>query len=336
MNYALIALSKEGACLAAQAARSLPGADLFVHEHASFPPRRAPVGGSECSASFQPAVSPTSSRQGTAGLGRPGMQRTACGLEARDTADSKSALQPAACTRMRRFRSIIALTRSVFRKYRGLVYFAPCGVALRALAPLVKHKLTDPAVVVVDAGGRYAISLLSGHEGGANELALRVANILGAEPVVTTTTEALKTAIVGVGCRRGVSGRRIVRAVRGALRAARVKLPEVRLLASADIKAGEAGLLEASRLLSLPLRFISSEELRSTAKSFQRSELVQRKVALPAVAEPAALLAGRRTRLVLPKKTFRGVTVAIARESCLWSASAPAANSTAPAVLRKP
>jgi cobalt-precorrin 5A hydrolase len=237
---------------------------------------------------------------------------------------------------MRRFRSIIALTRSVFRKYRGLVYFAPCGVALRALAPLVKHKLTDPAVVVVDAGGRYAISLLSGHEGGANELALRVANILGAEPVVTTTTEALKTAIVGVGCRRGVSGRRIVRAVRGALRAARVKLPEVRLLASADIKAGEAGLLEASRLLSLPLRFISSEELRSTAKSFQRSELVQRKVALPAVAEPAALLAGRRTRLVLPKKTFRGVTVAIARESCLWSASAPAANSTAPAVLRKP
>ncbi|MGD0092289.1 MAG: cobalamin biosynthesis protein, partial [Planctomycetota bacterium] len=214
------------------------------------------------------------------------------------------------------FRSIMALTKRVFRNYCGLVYFAPCGVVARALAPQVKHKLRDPAVVVVDAGGRYAISLLSGHEGGANELALRVANILGAEPVVTTTTEALKTAIVGVGCRRGVAADRIVTAVCRALRAARVSLAEVRVLASADIKAGENGLLEAARILRLPLRFISADELRSTAKTFRHSRFVQSKVALPAVAEPAALLAGRRTRLVLPKRAWRGVTVAIARESC--------------------
>ncbi|MCY3023906.1 MAG: cobalamin biosynthesis protein, partial [Planctomycetota bacterium] len=135
--------------------------------------------------------------------------------------------------RVTRFSSIMALTARIFRAYDGLVYYAPCGMVVRALAPHVKHKLSDPAVVAVDAGGRFAISLLSGHEGGANELALCVANIIGAEPVVTTTTEALKTAIVGVGCRRGVPARRIVSAIRKALTAARVPLRDVRLRASA-------------------------------------------------------------------------------------------------------
>ena len=237
--------------------------------------------------------------------------------------------------RVTRFSSIMALTKRIFRAYDGLVYFAPCGVAVRAVAPHVRHKRSDPAVVVVDAGGRYAISLLSGHEGGANELGLSVANILGAEPVITTTTEALKTAIVGVGCRRGVPAGRIVTAVRSALKDARVPLADVRMLASADIKADERGLLEAARILGVPLRFISSEELRGTTRRFQRSAFVQRKVGLPAVAEPAALLAGRRTRLVLPKMVFPGVTVAIARESCLWSASARAESPTARAARRK-
>ena len=54
------------------------------------------------------------------------------------------------------------------------------------------------------------MSLLSGHEGGANDLALQIANLVGAEPVITTTTEALKSVIVGVGCRRGTEAERIV------------------------------------------------------------------------------------------------------------------------------
>ena len=51
-------------------------------------------------------------------------------------------------------------------KYDGLVYIAPCGVVVRAIAPFLEHKTKDPAVVVVDVGGRWAVSLLSGHEGG--------------------------------------------------------------------------------------------------------------------------------------------------------------------------
>ena len=215
----------------------------------------------------------------------------------------------------RRFKSIITLTREIFSHYDGLVYAAPCGVVVRALAENIRHKTTDPGVVVVDAVGRYAVSLLGGHEGGANDLAVTVSNIIGAEPVISTTTEALKTVIVGIGCRRGVKAGAIVDAVDSALREAGVERTEVRLLASADIKKDEKGLLEAAGLLGLPLRFIPSEEIRFSGRGFARSDFVEKKVNLPAVAEPAALLAGRRTRLILPKMKSGAVTVALARES---------------------
>jgi cobalt-precorrin 5A hydrolase len=215
------------------------------------------------------------------------------------------------------FMSVLLLTNEIFSLYEGLVYIAPCGVAARAIAPLIKHKTQDPAVVVVDVGGRYAISLLSGHEGGANNLALRIANCLGAEPVISTTTEAVKTLIVGIGCRRNVESRAIVNAVMEGLLRVNAVIGDVRLLASADIKKNEKGLLAAAEELGLNLRFIPSDEIVSTTRQFEHSEFVASKVRLPAVAEPCALLAGRRTRLILPKNIIHGVTIAIAREDCL-------------------
>jgi cobalt-precorrin 5A hydrolase len=222
------------------------------------------------------------------------------------------------------FGSILALTAEIFPRYGGLVYVAPCGVVVRAIAPHLKDKREDPAVVAVDAGGRYAVSLLSGHEGGANDLALQTANILGAETVITTTTEALKTLIVGVGCRRGTPAARIVAAVKQALAAAGARLDQVRLIASADVKADEAGLIVAAQELGLPLRFVSADEIRLTTRVFTPSRLVREKINLPAVAEPTALLAGRRTRLLLPRRTYDGITIAIAREHFPWSGSDPA------------
>lgn len=219
----------------------------------------------------------------------------------------------------RMFGGVMELTAEIFHRCDALVYVAPCGVAVRATAAHLRDKREDPAVVVVDVGGRYAVSLAGGHEGGANELALRVANIIGAEPVITTTTEALKDLIVGVGCRRGVKAEKVTRAVEEALELAGGALSRVRWLASADIKAEEEGLIEAAARLGIPLRFISSQEIRSAAFSFTRSEFVEKQVNLPAVAEPAALLAGRRTRLILPRTVMHGVTVAVARESFLWS-----------------
>jgi cobalt-precorrin 5A hydrolase len=224
----------------------------------------------------------------------------------------------------KRFGQVFPLIKEIFAQFAGLVLVMPTGVAVRAVAPLLRHKTEDPAVVVVDAGGRFAISLLSGHEGGANDLAVTVGNILGAEPVITTTTEALKQVIVGVGCRRGLSANKILQAIDTALAEAGVKREEIRWLASADVKADEAGLLQAAEVLGVPLRLVDSEEIRLSSRPFQHSAFVQEKVNLPAVAEAAALLAGRRTRLILPKKAYNGVTVALARENFLWSASAPA------------
>ncbi len=219
----------------------------------------------------------------------------------------------------RRFRRIAELTRDIFPRYQGLVYVAPIGVVVRAVAPCIRHKTSDPAVVVVDVGARWAVSLLSGHEGGANQLAMTVANALGAEPVISTTTEASKDLIVGVGCRRGAAADAIVAAVREGLSLAGCDSANVRMLASATIKAGEPGLWEAAKTLGLPLRLVPSEQIRQAALPFQHSDFVQEKVDLPAVAEPAALLAGRRTQLVLSRQILHGVTVAVARESCTSS-----------------
>lgn len=217
----------------------------------------------------------------------------------------------------RRFRSVCALTRRIFRKYRALVFIMPSGVVVRSIDGLLKSKSTDAAVVVVDIGGRYAVSLVGGHEGGANALALRVANALAAEPVISTSTEAVRDVIVGIGCRRGARAADIVKAVRIGLSRAGVPQGQVRWLASVDLKKNEAGLIEAAAKLGFGLRFVAAEEIRSTAKTFRHSPLVQRKLKLPAVAEPAALLAGRRTRLILRRTILSGVTVAVARENCL-------------------
>ena len=63
------------------------------------------------------------------------------------------------------------------------------GIAVRAIAPHVKDKFTDPAVVSVDEAGRFAVPLLSGHVGGANGLALRVAALTGGQAAVSTATD---------------------------------------------------------------------------------------------------------------------------------------------------
>jgi len=221
----------------------------------------------------------------------------------------------------KRFAGIVDLTREIFNSFGQIVYIAPCGVVVRSLAGNLRSKLTDPAVVVVDSGGRFVISLLSGHEGGANDLCVKVSNILGAEPVITTATEALKSVIVGIGCRRGTEEETISAAIREVLLMAGIDLEEVRFLASADIKSDEEGLIQAAERLGVPLRFIASEAIRAAAGQVQQHAFVEEKVGLPAVAEPAALLGGRRTKLIWPRTICNGVTVALARESFSWSAS---------------
>ena len=79
--------------------------------------------------------------------------------------------------------------RAGFSKYDSLVCIMATGIVVRILAPLIVHKASDPAVVVLDQKGKHAISLLSGHLGGANDLAREMAAISGGEAVITTATD---------------------------------------------------------------------------------------------------------------------------------------------------
>ncbi|MDN3248618.1 precorrin-3B C(17)-methyltransferase [Streptomyces sp. ZSW22] len=81
--------------------------------------------------------------------------------------------------------------RTAFAECEQLVCFLATGAVVRLVAPLLDDKRTDPGVVCVDEGGRFAVSLVGGHGGGANELARAVGAVLGAEPVVTTATDAV-------------------------------------------------------------------------------------------------------------------------------------------------
>lgn len=84
--------------------------------------------------------------------------------------------------------------RTAFAQCEQLVCFLATGAVVRLVAPLLSGKTEDPGVVCVDEGGRFAVSLLGGHAGGGNELAREVGDLLGAEPVVTTATDAVDLA----------------------------------------------------------------------------------------------------------------------------------------------
>ncbi len=85
--------------------------------------------------------------------------------------------------------SLADWTALAFREADALVYIGAAGIAVRSIAPFVADKTRDPAVLVGDESGRYLIPLLSGHLGGANELARRLAALYGASPILTTATD---------------------------------------------------------------------------------------------------------------------------------------------------
>ncbi len=85
--------------------------------------------------------------------------------------------------------SLSQWTGEQFSQKEGIVFIGAAGIAVRAIAPYIKSKAEDPAVVVMDDMGRFSISLLSGHLGGANELAERLAEMAGGQAVITTATD---------------------------------------------------------------------------------------------------------------------------------------------------
>lgn len=93
-------------------------------------------------------------------------------------------------------------TEKWFPQADALIFFAAAGIAVRCIAPFVKDKYEDPAVLAVDEGGDFCISLLSGHVGGGNRLCRILAQEIGAVPVITTATDTQRRFAADVFARR--------------------------------------------------------------------------------------------------------------------------------------
>jgi cobalt-precorrin 5A hydrolase len=253
----------------------------------------------------------------------------------------------------------------LFPETKRIIALMSMGIAVRSIAPLLRDKWTDPAVVVVSPDLRYAVPLVGGHHG-ANALA-RELSPLGIQPVITTATEtagqdAVETVAmqngceivnrnstrtvnaavldgtakiyavpgpamvlagpdvsilvkqgeyaVGVGCRKGVAPAEVSRAIRSALDEAGVSLNDVMVVATTVKKSLENGLIAGVAALPANLVFLDDDTINAQAVATPSRA---HRIGLLGVAEPCALAVAKRKELVMRKKVFGRVTVAIAR-----------------------
>lgn len=309
-----------------------------------------------------------------------------------------------------RFEALRPEFQSRFRGYRGHVCIMATGIVVRMLAGLLVHKAEDPAVVVIDEGGSFAISLVSGHLGGANALARRVAAAVGAQPVITTATdvngrvavdvlaaeqglrienpEAIKlvnmaslagepiavhdpwdflsgrlpgavgaddgraracvwvddrladappgalvlrppSIVAGMGCNRGTGQDELAALLIEALASAGLARTSLAGLASVDLKADEPGLNELARELKVPFECFGREAIAQVEDRVPTpSARVHHHIGVKSVCEAAAILASRGGTLIVPKRSSRNATVALARIGSRSSGSDPGASST--------
>lgn len=99
------------------------------------------------------------------------------------------ALKKYSSERFKSFENLSKLLGKIFNIYDAIMFICAAGIAVRCIAPYLKSKQSDPAVIVVDEKGKFAVSLLSGHIGGANELTKLTAEKIGAAAVITTATD---------------------------------------------------------------------------------------------------------------------------------------------------
>jgi cobalt-precorrin 5A hydrolase len=154
MKIAIIAITRNGARLGTRLRQGLGGAELFVSRKYS----------------------------GQAGKGATIFDGVLRGLVEQ--------LWPPSQPSLRRGEGEGGEETNPFGHYDGFVFIMAAGIVVRMIAPHLEGKEKDPAVVVMDDAGKFAISLLSGHLGGANELAARCAFLTGAREVITTATDA--------------------------------------------------------------------------------------------------------------------------------------------------
>jgi cobalamin biosynthesis protein CbiG len=206
------------------------------------------------------------------------------------------------------------LCGNLFEEYGGLIFVMAMGIVIRVIAPHIRNKYDDPAVVVLDDKWRHAVSTLSGHEGGANWLCYQAAKLTGAQPVISTGTETNKSYTLGIGCRRGTKSEELKKAVEQFLKDQSLNLQNIRVAGTVDLKKSEEGITRAMEELKLPLVYFSGRQINEFDGEFTPSKAAQRQLKIKGVSEPCALLCGRSSRLVVPKTIIGRVTLALAEE----------------------
>uniref|UniRef100_A0A7C3RL02 Cobalamin biosynthesis protein n=1 Tax=Archaeoglobus fulgidus TaxID=2234 RepID=A0A7C3RL02_ARCFL len=190
--------------------------------------------------------------------------------------------------------------------YDCIVAYLAAGIVVRGICGRLRSKWTDPAVIVLDKPLKHAVVLLGGHHGG-NEVA-KLLESIGLKAVVTTAMEYSNGLSVGVGFRKNVEPDEIIDAINRALSEIGAKLEDVRVIATLDAKRGSA-IINVAERLKKPLLFVDADELN--LMDLKETKAVR--IGVKNVAEGCAIYASNTGELLLPKRVYGGVTVAIAR-----------------------
>lgn len=223
---------------------------------------------------------------------------------------------PYAAADQHSFQKLGDAVKELWKTCEGLIFLCASGIAVRAIAPWVASKHTDPAVVVCADTGAFAVSLLSGHEGGANGLAMDAAACIGSVPVITTASESSpgilpRNLVAGIGCRKGVSPEAVRDLVEQVFAENRISPLRIRSVCTIDIKQDEPGLVEFAEALGAPIISFTAEELNALAGDFSASEYVREVTGTDNVCERAAAAGGGKGRLIVRKTARNGVTLAV-------------------------
>lgn len=215
------------------------------------------------------------------------------------------------------------IVQARFQNGHRLILIGATGIAVRTLAPVLKDKHQDPAVLVLDEAGQHIIPLLSGHEGGANTWGTWLAQRMGAQCIVTGQTDYRRPIhTIGIGCDRGCPIEQIEEL-------AAECLPDLTpdpvtgktlfAVASIDLKQDENAILEWAKAQAVPTFFYSAAQLnRYQDQLSYRSEVVYKEVGCYGVAEAAALAAaeeisGQKAELWITKQKKARATFSVAR-----------------------
>jgi cobalt-precorrin 5A hydrolase len=212
------------------------------------------------------------------------------------------------------------VVQHAFEQGHSIIFIGATGIAVRVLAPVLKNKQVDPAVLVLDEAGNFVIPLLSGHEGGANALADAVATLINAQLVQTTAKPYIDPVYtIGMGCERNCPEHYLRELLQLCLDQAALSLSHITSINSIDIKADELSLIRLAESLKLPFRTWDVESLASVESQLsQRSDYVYKTVGVYGVAESAALFSAQQltsysAELVVNKIKNAKATCAIAR-----------------------